>query len=629
MCGISGIYYFSNERPVIADDIRRMCSTIRHRGPDDEGVYVNGIAGIGMRRLSIIDLNTGHQPIANEDKSIWVVFNGEIYNHCDVRADLEGRGHRFRTRSDTETIVHAYEEFGERCIDYLNGMFAFAVFDENKKQLFLARDRIGIKPLYYFMDAKQFLFGSEIKAILAHNGIPRALDVEALDSFLTFEYIPAPRSIFQSIKKLPPGHTLTVSPQGVSIARYWDVTQGDGGEDEESYCEQLHETLKDAVRLQLISDVPLGALLSGGIDSSTVVGLMAAQMSAPVETFSIGFQDDTYNELSYARYIAQYFRTHHHDQVIQPQIVSLVEKLIHHCDEPLGDFSLFPTYLVSAFARQYVTVALSGDGGDELFAGYDHYKAQRLDGYYRLLPRIVREHVITYLLERIPPTAQKKGIINKAKRFVEGAALPADLQHTRWMTFFTPAEKRQLYQPEIQTELKDVDTHAFMRQFLSKNGISDQLGEQLLLDLKTYMVDDILVKVDRMSMATSLEVRVPFLDHRVVELAALIPSELKLKGSSSKYILKKAMSRLLPQTILNKKKEGFSIPIKNWLREELRPLLLDTLSRDRVKARGYFNVNYVGQLTAEHLEGRANHSHKLWALVVFEMWHRVYLDGTH
>jgi asparagine synthase (glutamine-hydrolysing) len=626
MCGISGIYRFSGQRPVAIDEVRRMCRVLEHRGPDDEGIYTHGRAGIGMRRLSIIDLHTGHQPIPNEDESAWVVFNGEIYNHHELRRDLEARGHRFRTQSDTETIVHAYEEFGDRCVERMNGMFAFAVLDQKRQLLFLARDRLGIKPLYYFVDAQRLLFGSEIKAILSHDDVPRELDFVALDSFLTFEYVAGPQSIFKAIKKLPAGHTMTVTPQGITVARYWDVVQTASDEDEKVYCERLYTTLKSAVHYRLVSDVPLGALLSGGIDSSTIVGLMAEQLATPVETFSIGFEEDTYNELAYARQISQYFHTHHHEQIIRPDAIELTEKVIRHCDEPLADFSVFPTYLVSVFARQHVTVALSGDGGDELFAGYDHYKAQKLAGYYRWLPRAMRVHVIEYLLERLPPTAQKKGLINKAKRFIEGAALPSDLAHTRWMTFLTAADKAQLYSPDLRRELKEVDAHAFIRRYLARAGIDDPLGEQLLLDLKTYLVDDILVKVDRMSMATALEVRVPFLDYRVVELAAAIPSRLKLKGWTSKYLLKQAMAALLPASILQKKKEGFSIPIKNWLKDELKPLLLDSLSPDRVRHRGYFNVVYIDRLVSEHLAGTHNHSHKLWPLVLFEIWHSMYLD---
>jgi asparagine synthase (glutamine-hydrolysing) len=626
MCGIAGIYQFSGGGLIATDDIRRMCQVLEHRGPDDEGIYIHATAGIGMRRLSIIDLQSGHQPIANEDESIWVVFNGEIYNHRELRCELEAMGHRFRTQSDTEAIVHAYEEFGDRCVERMNGMFAFAVLDQKRQLLFLARDRLGIKPLYYFVDTRRVLFGSEIKAILSHDDVPRELDFAALDSFLTFEYVAGPQSIFKAIKKLPAGHTMMVTPQGVTITRYWDVAQTASNEDEQTYCERLYTTLKSAVQYRLLSDVPLGALLSGGIDSSTIVGLMAEQLATPVETFSIGFEEDTYNELDYARQISRHFQTHHHEQIIRPDAIERTEKVIRHCDEPLGDFSVFPTYLVSVFARKHVTVALSGDGGDELFAGYDHYKAQKLDGYYRWLPRAVRTHVIAYLLEQIPPTVQKKGLINKAKRFIEGAALPSDLAHTRWMTFLTAADKSQLYSPELRRELKEVDAHAFIRRYLARAGIDDPLGEQLLLDLKTYLVDDILVKVDRMSMATALEVRVPFLDYRVVELAASIPSRLKLKGWTSKHVLKQAMGSLLPPSILHKKKEGFSIPMKNWLKDELRPLLLDALSPDRVRRRGYFNAVYIERLISEHLAGTQNHSHKLWPLVLFEIWHSIYLD---
>ncbi|MGH7791248.1 MAG: asparagine synthase (glutamine-hydrolyzing), partial [Thermodesulfobacteriota bacterium] len=379
MCGICGILNFGIDEPVNSETLKRMCTVMSHRGPDDEGFFLEGNLGLGMRRLSIIDLSTGHQPISNEDGTIWIVFNGEIYNHLDIRKELESKGHKFSTNTDTEAIVHAYEEFGENCVDKLRGMFAFAIWDKAKRKLFLARDRIGIKPLYYFIDDKRFIFGSELKVILAYPGIPKDLDLEALDSFLTFEYIPAPLTIFKNVKKLPQAHTLSIENNQVSINEYWKLHFKEVRRTEEETCYELYKILKEAVKMRLMSDVPLGAFLSGGIDSSTVVGLMSEVMDKPVKTFSIGFDDPSYNELNYARVVAKHFGTDHTELVIKPDIAGWVNKLIKYLDEPFGDFSIFPTFLVSELTRKHVTVSLSGDGGDELFAGYEYYIADRME----------------------------------------------------------------------------------------------------------------------------------------------------------------------------------------------------------------------------------------------------------
>ncbi|MBD3289378.1 asparagine synthase (glutamine-hydrolyzing), partial [candidate division KSB1 bacterium] len=430
MCGICGIVNIEHEDPVKNDVVKRMCDVIRHRGPDDDGILVDGHVGLGMRRLSIIDLQTGKQPISNENESVWIVFNGEIYNHVELRNELEKKGHRFKTKTDTEAIVHAYEEWGENCVRKLNGMFGFAIWDKRKQMMFIARDRIGIKPMYYFFDGKRLVFGSELKSILKAGDIPRRVDLQALDNFLTFEYIPAPLSIFQDIRKLPAGYYLTLRNGDVKVRNYWELNFQTNGLDERSVQANLKELLQDAVKVRLMSDVPLGAFLSGGIDSSTTVALMAQVMDQPVKTFSIGFEDSTYNELEYARMIAKKYNTEHHEFIIKPDAVELTEKLIWFLDEPFGDFSIFPTYLVSKMARDYVTVVLSGDGGDELFAGYDTYIADRLYSKYAKIPRFIRNGLIATAAEMIPPTSKKKGFINRTKRFVEGAKLPEDLRHT-------------------------------------------------------------------------------------------------------------------------------------------------------------------------------------------------------
>lgn len=625
MCGISGIVYHHQHRPVSVQDLRSMCDTLVHRGPDDEGFFVERNVGLGMRRLSIIDLVSGHQPISNENGRVWIVFNGEIYNYPELRKDLEQKGHTFTTNSDTESIVHAYEEYGEECVKRLNGMFAFAIWDGREQRLLLARDRLGVKPLYYFFDDRCLVFGSELKAVLAHRAVPREIDPEALDNFLTFEYIPAPLSIFQGVKKLLPGHMLVLQEGKVSIHPYWQLhfTRLKGGEME--LGQALSDLLKDAVRMRLISDVPLGALLSGGVDSSTIVCLMSEIMDRPVKTFSIGFDDPSYNELRYARAVAQHLGTDHYELTIQPDAVNLVERLVRYLDEPLADVSIFPTYLVSQLARQHVTVVLSGDGGDELFAGYEWYIADKFDRGYRKLPATVRTRWILPVIDHIPPSSRKKGVRNKLKRFVEGTMLPPALRHFRWNIFLTEERKRLLYSEDLQRAVAPLDIYARFIAYLEAVDEADPLWQQQFADINTYLVDDILVKVDRMSMANSLEARTPYLDYRVVEFAAGLPSKLKLRGWQTKYLLKQSMATKLPRDILTRRKEGFSIPMKNWLRKELRPLMQDVLSAERLGREGLFNSPYVEQLKMEHLKGIANHSHQLWSLIIFEIWRDTYL----
>ncbi len=627
MCGICGVINSEADNSVERPLIKKMCDVIYHRGPDDEGIYTNQNIGLGMRRLSIIDLVTGKQPISNEDEKIWIVFNGEIYNHKEIRNELESRGHRFATNTDTEAIVHAYEEYGENCVQKLNGMFAFAIWDHRKKELFLARDRIGIKPLYYFFDKKRMIFGSEIKSILQAGDIPRRIDLTALDNFLTFEYIPAPLSIFQDVKKLPPGHTLTLKNNEIRIRSYWDLKVQSNGVNESQIKTNLKDLLQDAVKIRLMSDVPLGAFLSGGIDSSTIVALMSQVMDRPVKTFSIGFEDQTYNELNYARMIAKKFNTEHHEFIIQPNAVELADNLLQFLDEPFGDFSIFPTYLVSKMAREYVTVVLSGDGGDELFAGYDTYIADRAANYFTKFPNWFRKGFVTRVLDSIPPSPRKKGLINRAKRFVEGMRLPEDLHHTRWMIFLQQLERNLLFTDDVKTGMQEKDSYKFIREYFKKvlPQTDDDINQQMYVDVKTYLVDNILVKVDRMSMATSLEARVPFLDHRFVEFAASVPGNEKLQGKKSKVILKQSMKELLPKEILYRGKEGFSIPIKNWIKEDLKPMMMDILSPDKIKREGFFNIDFVEKLKKEHLDGVENHSHRLWALMVFGKWYDIYM----
>jgi asparagine synthase (glutamine-hydrolysing) len=626
MCGICGIVISETDRRVDESILQKMTQAITHRGPDDDGFYMGGQVGLGMRRLSIIDLVTGDQPVSNEDGSIWIVFNGEIYNYKDLSAEFTSKGHNFATQCDTETIVHAYEEYGVPCQAYFNGMFAFALWDQSNKRLLLARDHIGIKPLYYWLGEGSLIFGSELKSIILHPFVQREVDLDALDQFLTLEYIPTPRTIFKNIYKLPAGHRLIFQNGQVSVEKYWDIPDIETPENEEDVQEMLLELIDDAVKMQLMSDVPLGAFLSGGIDSSSVVAAMSRSSSNPVKTFSIGFDDATYNELPYARAVAKRYGTEHTEEILDPDIVDLVEKLVPHLDEPFGDFSIFPTYLVSEVARRNVKVILSGDGGDEIFGGYDTYVAEAMDRYYRLLPGGVRQNLLPGLIARIPPRPEKKGAINKTKRFIEGAALPSSLQHTRWMMFITDSDRDLLFQPDVRDSLNGHSTPDLFEQYFKEKSHWEPLAQQQYVDIKTYLVDDILTKVDRMSMAVSLEARVPLLDFRIVELAVNLPARMKITQGDTKRIFKKAMAKRLPVDVLQKPKQGFSIPIKHWLRDSLKPMMTDLLSQQRIRQRGYFNEDCISGWVDEHLNGLQNHSHKLWALMVFEIWNQQFMD---
>ncbi|MBN1480455.1 asparagine synthase (glutamine-hydrolyzing) [candidate division KSB1 bacterium] len=627
MCGICGIIHPQKDHPVECADVKRMCDVMKHRGPDDEGQYIFENVGLGMRRLSIIDLSTGHQPIYNEDRSMAIVFNGEIYNHQSIRQELQSKGHHFTTKTDTEAIIHAYEEWGVDCVHKLNGMFGFAIWDSRKHRLFMARDRIGIKPLYYYRDEQQLVFASELKSIVQLPSVPKEIEPKALDTFLTFEYIPSPFSIFKNVHKVPAGHWLLYQDGEIKIHQYWCLQYRRSTADVLALEQQLQDILEDAVKIRLMSDVPLGAFLSGGLDSSSVVAMMSRHSSEPVKSFSIGFDESTYNELPYARAIAEKYHTDHFEEIIRPDATSLTEKILWMLDEPFGDFSVFPTFLVSEMARKNVTVVLSGDGGDELLAGYDTYIAQRLAAKYETLPAFLRKATIEPIINALPPTEKKKGFINRAKRFIEGARLPAHLQHVRWMIFLQRAEKELLYSYDFRNSLNGYDAFGFIEEHFAQATSDDPLDQQEYVDIKTYLVDDILVKVDRMSMAHSLEARVPFLDHRFVEFAATIPSNFRLHGKRTKYILKSALRDELPLTILERGKEGFSIPIKNWIKSELKPMMMSALSEQNIKEKGFFDPSCVRRLVDEHLKGQENHSHRLWALIVFHMWYDLYMNN--
>ena len=627
MCGICGIANIGSEEPIPESLLSSMCQTIIHRGPDDKGIFIEKNIALGTRRLSIIDLESGHQPLSNEDRSIWVAHNGEIYNFPDLREELKSRGHTFRTKTDTETIVHCYEEWGEDFVHRLRGMYATALWDGGRGQLMLVRDRIGIKPLYYTqLEDQTLVFGSELKSLLVHPGIKRSIEPKALDLFLTLEYVPAPLSIFKNIYKLPAGCLLIYKQGQVQIKKYWDVEPNETSSEElseqnlEPILDELYDLLRESVKLRLISDVPLGAFLSGGIDSSAIVGMMRECNASPLKTFSIGFEDSTYNELPHARRIAEKFNTEHEEFIIQPQALKLTEELIHHLDEPFGDFSIFPTYLVSKMAREHVKVILSGDGGDELFGGYEHYQAQKLT-------RFPFWNLMSWT-KKFPPSPKKKGVWNKLQRYSQGFEHDSALRHLRWMMFLNRENKKSLYSKELVSNMDGIkpihEIEPFRKIFLHLDQF-DAINGELYFDLKTYLADDILVKVDRMSMATSLETRVPLLDHKIVEFVFRIPGNLKLKGLTTKWIFKKAMERLLPPQNIYRKKEGFSIPIKHWLKQELKDLMLDHLNEKRIKEEGLFNFDYIQKMIDLHLGERKNFSHQLWALLVFEIWKDQYL----
>ncbi len=627
MCGIAAIIERDPARVTPDGDIAGMVEALRHRGPDDEGRVCLAGAALGMRRLAIVDLATGQQPISNETGDVHIVANGEIYNFLELRRELEALGHRFKTRSsDIESLLHAYEAWGEAFPARVRGMFAAVIWDARTRTLFAVRDRAGEKPLYWTSTDRGLLLGSELKALLTRPEVPRALDLEALDQFLTFEYVIPPRTMLQGVQALPPGSWLRYRDGSVKVQRYWDPSTIPlrAWKDDEA-AEAVRETLQRAVTSQLMSEVPLGAFLSGGIDSSALVALMSQGAAQPVRTFSMGFEDGSYDEMPYARQVAALFGTAHTEQRVTADLVDLFDRLVPHFDEPFADVSLFPTYLVSKVARAHVTVALSGDGGDELFGGYDTYQAQALASRFQsvgapLIPALAAVGAA------LPPTGQKKGLVNKFKRFIGGVATaPADLEHYRWMVHLDARRKARLYGGALQSALAASDVYQPVRDVLAHAGGGDVLNRQLYTDLTIYLASDILVKVDRMSMATSLETRAPFLDVDVMELAFSMPGHLKIRDGERKWVLKRAMRGLLPDAILHRKKQGFSIPLKNWLRRELAPLMRELLSPERVARRGLFVPAEVQALVDAHVAGRENHAHVLFPLMVFERWATAHL----
>jgi asparagine synthase (glutamine-hydrolysing) len=606
-----------------------MCERMTHRGPDSEGMMITTGAGLGMRRLAIIDLQTGEQPAWSEDHQVAVILNGEIYNYRKLRERLEKRGHHFRSASDTEVLPHLYEEYGLEMVSHLNGMFAFALWDTRRRRLLIARDRFGEKPLYWGVFDNTFLFASEPKVLLAHPNVRPSLNLDALRQYLSFDYIPAPLSIYQGIQKLPAAHRLVVENGRVEVQPYWRLSYKtkEPVPSVDEAAEQLRELLQDSVRMRLVSDVPLGVLLSGGVDSSTVAALAVRASSETVKTFSISFAESSYDESHYARAVAKFLGTDHHEERLSVDLAAnLVGEIGSWMDEPFSDPSLVPTYLLSRFTRKHVTVALGGDGGDELFAGYPMYLGHRFAPLYERVPRFLRRNLIEPLVRRLPVRTDNISFDYKARRFVMGSDYDSVARHHVWFGSFTPEEQGSLLTEDV-LKRSDGDIYSQARHLAEAECDADNIVECMQsLDTRLYLAEDILTKVDRASMAVSLEVRAPFLDPRVAEFAASLPVNYKLRGRKSKYILKQAAAPLLPPFVTKRGKKGFGVPVAEWLKGKLRPLARDLLSPERLRRNGLFNADYVEQLQAEHERGAANHRKLLWTLLMFELWHESFVE---
>lgn len=623
MCGICGIA-LKTTKQVNDKVLLSMRDSLIHRGPDGSGIFIDGRIGLGHRRLSIIDLETGTQPIHNEDSTIWIVFNGEIYNYLELKKPLENNGHRFYTNSDTEILVHLYEEYGAGMLDKINGMFAFCIYDKNKQKLFLARDRMGEKPLFYALTSDAFIFGSEIKSLLCYPTISSEIDLFSLSKYLTYEYVPAPNSIFKQIKKLEPGYFMMydVKTNNIATTRYWDIPISDdiiAHQTEREYIEELISLLKDSVRIRLRSDVPVGILLSGGIDSSIVTAL-AVEQNKQIETFTISFREKSFDETRYASKIAKYLGATSHFELFDiTKAVKLLPEIMSCLDEPLADASIIPTVLLSKFAVLKNKVVLGGDGGDELFAGYPTYPALKLVNYYNILPRELRA-IIHRIIEKLPVSHNNISFDFKLKQLLRGAGVSPEIMFFYWMGSFNEREKKQLFSSEVVEKIKNENTFEDIFNYLKRVGLHKTMERALYLSMKLYLQDDILVKVDRASMVNSLEVRTPFLDHRVVEFAARTPTIYKLNRLTTKYIIKAAFKKLLPAQIIKRGKKGFGIPVAQWLCGDMKELVLEHLNENKIKKEGYFEPSFVKRLIDEHLSRKKDNRKLIWTLLIFQMW---------
>jgi len=624
MCGICGSCGI-----VDRDLLSRMCGAMVHRGPDDEGHYVDGQVMLGMRRLKIIDLETGNQPIFNEDRTVAVVYNGELYNFRENRQFLEERGHRFSTRSDTETIVHLYEEYGDECLSKMRGMFAFALWDLKRRRMLLARDRLGIKPFYYWEKGGRLLFASELKCLLEHPSLDKTIHFGALHDYLTYLCVPAPDTIFRDVRKLEPGHFMIWQDGRTEIRRYWNAADhldaADENRGEDALGERLYELMRDSVRRHLVSDVPIGVFLSGGLDSGTLVAIASEVSDQPVKTFCIGFDDPVYNEADQARRVAERYGTDHHEYIVGPADMGEIEEILRFFDEPFADSSAIPTYFVSKYTRQTATVALSGDGGDEAFGGYGNYRADRIGQWLRKAPSAAGG-ILSLIAEAIPDSGNGLSAAAQVKKLLSLREMTPEQGHVFWLRCFSDDLKEKLYSDARLRACLATDSLNRYRSAFGGCRTADFINACICVDVKTVLPNDYLTKVDRASMANSLEVRVPFLDHELMEFCLSLESRYKLKGLSTKHLLKNVMGKRLPREILEGKKKGFSIPLSRWFREGFSSLLGEYLSEDRVRRRGYFEPSFVRKLCEQHAAGHRDFSKELWTLICFEIWHRQYLD---
>ncbi|MDX1926606.1 MAG: asparagine synthase (glutamine-hydrolyzing) [Pirellulaceae bacterium] len=632
MCGITGGLWFHDQQAISGAVLDKMVQSLEHRGPDDCGVYseslskdVTGVipgVALGFRRLSIIDLAGGHQPMSNEDGSVWMVFNGEIYNYRDLRRRLEGSGHKFQSDSDTETIIHLYEDLGTECFSHLNGMFAVAIWDRAKRQIVLARDRLGKKPLFYQWSDQQLLFGSELKSLAQSPDFDTHLSPGAIDQLLTYQYVPHPNSIYKMSRKLPPGHVAVVREAGVEVKRYWQVDWRFEAEiSEQQAASKLDELLRDSIRLRLRSDVPLGAFLSGGIDSSLIVALAQQQMDTPLHTFSIGFNEADFDETHYARQVAGWVRTEHNEFKVTPDAVSVLDRLVWHFDEPFGDSSAIPTWYLCQKTREQVTVALSGDGGDELFAGYDRYRALWLSRWFnRLIP--AAPILGSRFVQSLPHSNRQRSFVRRLQRFGEALNQPAARQYMNWLQIFSERMRAELYRDEFVEQLPNEDPYEFFEAAWRGVGDRDVISRASLADLVTYLPCDLMTKVDVASMAHGLECRQPFLDYRLVEFAASLPASFKFRFGGGKRLLRRTFGRLLPRQIWTRKKMGFGVPLGDWLKNDLRDLMHERLLSNESRCHQFLRPEAIQVLVDQHMTGRVNHCYRLWNLLILESWLR-------
>ena len=650
MCGICGEINFDNEG-VKAETIQRMCKVLTHRGPDDEGmVFIrkeknlevkralpnyrdeNGFeVGLGHRRLAIIDLSdAAHQPMCNEDGSVWIVYNGEIYNFQDLRKELKDKGHFFKSKSDTEVILHGYEEWGVECLNRFRGMFAFAIWDNNLKHLFMARDRLGKKPLVYFNKGGYFVFASEIKALLKVPTFERKVDWNAIHYYLTYQYVPSPYSIFEAVRKLPPGHYLLYDCSGnLKIERYWKLnfsSKPNACKNQLDLCDRIRAELEESVRLRLISDVPLGAFLSGGVDSSIIVGIMAKLSGKPIKTFSIGFEEKEFNEIYYARLVSQHFSTEHHEFIVKPNAIEILPKLVWHYNEPFADSSAIPTYYVANLTKDYVKVVLTGDAGDENFAGYPRYLRSKWIALFTRIPEKVRKDVMALLLKTLSSLHHREDKLNRLIDFIKMLSSDQAKNYFEQIKVFNNKEKEDIYTEDFTKSLEEKTTSDFLVEKYNEADSDNLIDRLLYLDIHTYLPEDLLVKMDIATMANSLEARIPFLDHKFMEFVSSIPSRLKLKGFKTKYILKTAFKDFLPEAIFKRRKMGFGVPVSRWFRKELKEYMYEILLDHKTLDRGYFKKESLECLLNNHIASRYDHSARIWALLFLEIWFRVFID---